>query len=451
MTPVGVRQFFQPRAHHGTTLMLKILGPSQGRFCDGVSRRNFLQLGALAAGGLSLPQLLQAEAQSGVRNSNKAIIMVFLPGGPSHQDMFDIKEDAPKEIRGEFKSIATKVPGVRICEHMPKLAANWDKFAAIRSLVGKADDHSSFHCMTGRSQFKPQPSGGWPSLGAVVSKMQGSAALGMPPSVGCNGKEARPGFLGASCGPFVPSGPGASDMSLNGVTSARLDDRKGLLADFDKFRRDADSSGLMDGLDTFNRQAFEVVTSSKLVEALDTKKENRKVADRYRGTDGNILRDFLLARRLVEAGVRCVTLNFGGWDTHSQNFTALKRQLPNFDIGMSALVEDLHQRGMADDVTVIAFGEFGRTPRINMGAGRDHWSRVSCALLAGGGMKTGQMIGATDRTGGEASDRPVHLGEVFSTLYNRMGIDTQTATLTDLGGRPQYLVDLQHHPIRELI
>lgn len=159
MMPVGVRQFFQPRAHHGTTLMLKILGPSQGRFCDGVSRRNFLQLGALAAGGLSLPQLLQAEAQSGVRNSNKAIIMVFLPGGPSHQDMFDIKEDAPKEIRGEFKSIATKVPGVRICEHMPKLAANWDKFAAIRSLVGKADDHSSFHCMTGRSQFKPQPSG----------------------------------------------------------------------------------------------------------------------------------------------------------------------------------------------------------------------------------------------------------------------------------------------------
>ena len=431
--------------------MLKILGPSQGRFCDGVSRRNFLQLGALAAGGLTLPQLLQAEAQSGMRNSNKAIIMVFLPGGPSHQDMFDIKEDAPNEIRGEFKAISTKVPGVRICEHMPKLAANWDKFAAIRSLVGKADDHSSFHCMTGRSQFKPQPSGGWPSLGAVVSKLQGSAALGVPPSVGCNGKEARPGFLGASCGPFVPSGPGASDMTLNGVTTSRLDDRKGLLADFDKFRRDADSSGLMDGLDTFNRQAFEVVTSSRLVEALDTKKENRSVAERYRGTDGNILRDFLLARRLVEAGVRCVTLNFGGWDTHEKNFVTLKRQLPTFDIGMSALVEDLHQRGMADDVTVIAWGEFGRTPRINMGAGRDHWSRVSCALLAGGGMRTGQVIGATDRTGGEASDRPVHLGEVFSTLYNRLGIDTQTTTLTDLGGRPQYLVDLQHHPVRELI
>lgn len=431
--------------------MLKILGPTQGRFCDGVSRRNFLQLGALAAGGLSLPQLLQAEAQSGVRNSKKAIIMVYLPGGPSHQDMFDIKDDAPVEFRGEFKSISTKVPGNRICEHMPKLAANWDKFAAIRSVVGKADDHSSFHCMTGRSQFKPQPSGGWPSLGAVVSKLQGSSTPGVPPSVGCNGKEARPGFLGAACGPFVPSGPAASDMTLNGVTSARLDDRKGLLADFDKFRRDTDGSGLMDGLDTFNRQAFEVVTSSRLVEALDTKKENRNVAERYRGTDGTILRDFLLARRLVEAGVRCVTLNFGGWDTHEKNFITLKKQLPNFDIGMNAMVQDLHERGMANDVTVIAWGEFGRTPRINRGAGRDHWSRVSCALLAGGGMKTGQMVGATDRTGGEASERAVHIGEVFATLYNRMGIDTQQTTLTDLGGRPQYLADLEHQPIRELV
>lgn len=431
--------------------MLKILGPAQGRFCDGVSRRNFLQVGALAAGGLSLPQLLQAEALSGIRKSTKAIIMVYLPGGPSHQDMFDIKDDAPAEFRGEFKSIATKVPGNRICEHMPLMAANWDKFAAIRSVVGKADDHSSFHCMTGRSQFKPQPSGGWPSLGAVVSKLQGSAAVGVPPSVGCNGKESRPGFLGAACGPFVPSGPAASDMTLNGVTSARLDDRKGLLSEFDKFRRDADSSGLMEGLDTFNRQAFEVVASSRLVEALDTKKENRIVAERYRGTDGNILRDFLLARRLVEAGVRCVTLNFGGWDTHEKNFVTLKRQLPNFDIGMSALVRDLHERGMADDVTVIAWGEFGRTPRINMGAGRDHWSRVSCALLAGGGMKTGQMIGATDRNGGEANERPVHIGEVFATLYNRMGIDTQSTTLTDLAGRPQYLADLEHLPIRELV
>jgi len=146
-----------------------------------------------------------------------------------------------------------------------------------------------------------------------------------------------------------------------------------------------------------------------------------------------------------------VTLNFGGWDTHEKNFVTLKRQLPNFDIGMSALVHDLHERGLADYVTVIAWGEFGRTPRINMGAGRDHWSRVSCALLAGGGLKTGQMIGATDRHGGEASERPVHIGEVFSTLYQRLGIDTQATTLTDLAGRPQYLVDLEHQPIRELV
>jgi len=406
--------------------MLKILGPAQGRFCDGVSRRNFLQVGALAAGGLSLPQLLQAEALSGIRKSTKAIIMVYLPGGPSHQDMFDIKDDAPAEFRGEFKSIATKVPGNRICEHMPLMAANWDKFAAIRSVVGKADDHSSFHCMTGRSQFKPQPSGGWPSLGAVVSKLQGSAAVGVPPSVGCNGKESRPGFLGAACGPFVPSGPAASDMTLNGVTSARLDDRKGLLSEFDKFRRDADSSGLMEGLDTFNRQAFEVVTSSRLVEALDTKKENRNVADRYRGTDGNILRDFLLARRLVEAGVRCVTLNFGGWDTHEKNFVTLKRQLPNFDIGMSALVRDLHERGMADDVTVIAWGEFGRTPRINANISRDHWPQCYTALLAGAGVKKGFVYGSSDKHGEYPADKLVKPDDLAATIYHLLGIDPHT-------------------------
>jgi len=431
--------------------MLKILGKQQGRFCDGFSRRNFLQLGALAAGGFSLPQMLQAEAAAGVRNSNKAIIMVYLPGGPSHQDMFDIKEDAPREIRGEFKAISTNVPGVRVCEHLPRMAAMWDKFVAVRSVVGKSNDHSSFHVMTGHSRQKPQPTGGWPSVGAVVSKLQGSAALGIPPVVSLAGKESVPGFLGAAHGPFVPSGPAQKDMVLNGMSSDRLDDRKALLSEFDRFRRDADRSGLMDGLDEFNKQAFEVMTSSKLVEALDPKKEGAKSAERYRGRDGNMLREFLLARRLVESGVRCVTLNFGGWDTHSGNFTTLKRQLPNLDVGMSALVQDLHDRGMDKDVSVIAWGEFGRTPRVNMSAGRDHWSQVSCALLAGGGMKTGQAIGRTDRMGGEAYERPVHVGEIFATLYHNLGIDTQRATLPDLSGRPQYFIDPSHEPMRELV
>ena len=430
--------------------MLTILGKPQ-QFCDGVSRRNFLKLGALGMGGLSLPQLLQAESNAGLRRSNKSIIMVYLPGGPSHQDMFDIKEDAPSEIRGEFLAIPTKVPGVRICEHLPRIAGMMDKFAVIRTVVGKADDHSSFHCMTGRNRNLPQPSGGWPSLGAVVSKLQGSAVLGVPPVVGISGKEAVPGFLGGAHGAFTPSGPGSADMVLNGVSTSRLDDRKALLTEFDRFRRDADSSRLMEGLDAFNRQAFEVISSSRLVSALDIKQEDPKVADRYKSTDGTILRDFLLARRLVEAGVRCVTLNYGGWDTHSGNFTTLKRQLPQLDAGLSALVQDLHDRGMSEDVSVVVWGEFGRTPRVTPGAGRDHWSRVSCALLAGGGMKTGQAIGTTDRWAGEANERPVHIGEVFSTLYHCMGIDSSKVTLSDLNGRPQFLTDLAHQPIREII
>ena len=432
--------------------MLTISGQAQ-RFCDGVSRRNFLKIGALGMGGMALPELLRAEAQARLGKSQKSIIMVYLPGGPSHQDMYDLKMDAPSEIRGSFLPIKTKVPGIQICEHMPRLAAMMDKFAVIRSLVGQVDDHNSFHCMTGRSRNAQQPPGGWPSLGAVVSKLQGSAQLGVPPLVGVSGKEAVHGFLGAAHGPFIPSGPGTSDMVLNGVTTDRLDDRKGLLAEFDKFRRDADGSGLMEGLDAFNRQAFEVMTSSRLVQALDLKKEPAQYAERYKvtGRDGGMMKEFLMARRLVEAGVRCVTLNFGGWDTHSGNFATLKRQLPQLDVAVTALVQDLHDRGMDKDVSLVVWGEFGRTPRINKDAGRDHWSRVMSALLAGGGMKMGQVIGSTDRTGGEAYERPVHIGEVFSTLYKNLGIDTHTVTLPDLAGRPQYLVDPKHSPVRELV
>jgi hypothetical protein len=432
--------------------MLTINGKAQ-RFCDGVSRRNFIKIGALGMGGLALPQLLRAEAAAQLGKSTKSIIMVYLPGGPSHQDMYDLKMDAPSEIRGSFMPIKTNVPGIQICEHMPRLAAMMDKFVAIRSLVGQVDDHNSFHCMTGRSRFGQQPPGGWPSLGSVVSKVQGSAALGVPPLVGLSGKEAVYGYLGAANGPFIPSGPGTADMTLNGVTTDRLEDRKGLLSEFDRFRRDADSSGLMDGLDVFNRQAFEVITSSRFVSALDMKSESPKATERYKvpGKDGGMMKDFLMARRLVEAGVRCVTLNYGGWDTHGQNFTTLKRQLPQLDIGVTALMQDLIDRGMDKDVSLVVWGEFGRTPRINKDAGRDHWSRVMGALLAGGGMKTGQVIGSTDRTGGEANDRPVHIGEVFATLYKNLGIDTHSVQLNDLAGRPQYLVDPQHSPMRELV
>ena len=445
--------------------MLTIYG-NRARFCDGVSRRNFLRIGALGLGGLALPQLLQAEALTGSRRQHKAVIMIFLPGGPSHQDMFDLKMDAPSEVRGEFKPISTKVPGIQICEHLPLLAAQMDKLAIIRSMVGALDDHDAFQCLTGHTS-RNQPPGGWPSLGASVAKLQGPVNQFIPPFVGLAPKmghmewarAGEPGFLGPACGPFKPEGAGKTDMVLNGVTLDRLADRQALLSSFDQFRRDVDGSGMMAGMDAFNQQAFGLLTSSKLLEALDIEKEDPKVRARYgKGDPKNrddggqkLMEHFLTARRLVEAGARVVTLAFSRWDHHGKNFDALHQDLPMLDQGVSALVQDLHARGLDKDVSVIVWGEFGRTPTINKDGGRDHWPRVSCALLAGGGMKTGQVIGATDRLGGEAVERPVQFGEVFATLYHNLGLDANKVTLNDLSGRPQFLVDNNAQPIRELI
>ena len=431
--------------------MLKIYG-KKSRFCDGISRRNFLQVGGLAMGGLALPQLLRAEAAAGSAQRQKAIIMVYLPGGPSHTDMWDIKEQAPKEYRGDFSAINTNVPGIRICEHFPRVARMFDKFVAIRSTTGQFEDHSAFDCMTGRSRQRPMPSGGWPSIGAVMSKLQGTGANGAPAYIGFDGHAVGPGFLSPSYKAFVPSGDGRTDLTLNGIDTNRLENRKGLLASLDTMRRDADNSRKMEGFDAFNQQAFGVITSTKLVDALDLKKEDPKVLERYK-TPGDQVQSFCTARRLVEAGARFVTLSWGGWDTHENNFAHLKNQLPQLDVGLSALVGDLADRGMLNDVTVVVWGEFGRTPRVNANAnpGRDHWPRVMGTLMAGGGMKTGQVIGATDREGGDASDRPVHIQEIFATMYRNIGIDVNEATLMDLSGRPQFLVDNGMQPIKELI
>src|SRR6266704_1507407 len=445
--------------------MLTIYG-QKTRFCDGISRRNFLKIGALGLGGLTLPQLLQAEARSGIRSSHKAVIMIFLPGGPSHQDIFDLKRDAPSEIRGEFKPIKTKVAGIQVREHLPRLAAMMDKLALIRSVVGATGDHYAVQCLTGRSHVN-QPPGGWPSLGSTLSKLQGPVNKFVPPFIGLSPKMGHmewadagsPGFLGVAHAPFKPEGAGKSDMVLNGVTLDRLADRKALLAGFDRFRCDIYSSGLMEGLDSFNEQAFGMLTSSRLLEALDIEKEDPKLRAHYgKGDPKNrddggpkLMEHFLTARRLVEAGARCVTLAFSRWDHHGKNFDALRQDLPLLDQGVFALVEDIYQRGLDKDVSVIVWGEFGRTPTINKDGGRDHWPRVSCAMLAGGGMKMGQVIGATDRLGGEAIERPVQFGEVFATLYHNLGIDVSKVTLPDLAGRPQYLVADGCQPMPELV
>jgi len=446
--------------------MLTVAG-EKFRMCDGVTRRDVLKIGALGMGGITLPQLLRAEANAGIRNSHKAIIMVYMCGAPSHQDMYDLKMDAPSEIRGEFQPINTNVPGIQICEHMPRMAAIMDKVVALRSVHGSPSGaHDSFICYTGRTT-QNQPTGGWPAIGSIVAKLKGPTNQSVPPFVGLSpnaghppyGSPGLPGFLGVGSSAFRPSGPARNDMVLNGISLDRLSDRKQLLNQFDLFRREADASGMMSGLDELNQQAMNILTSSRLADALDIEKEDPKVRARY-GTgdpknygDGapRNLTHFLMARRLVEAGARVVTLNFGRWDFHSNNFNGLKStHLPQFDQGLSALIEDLHERGLDKDVAVVAWGEFGRTPRINGNAGRDHWPAVGGGIIAGGGFRTGQVIGATDRLGAKIADRPVHFGEVHATLYRKLGIDPYAASIFDLAGRPQKLVN-EHPHLHELV
>lgn len=452
--------------------MLNILGSEprgkQARFCDGISRRNFLQIGGLAMGGMALPQILKAEQVSGLAKGHKGIIMIFLPGGPPHQDMWDIKVDAPSEIRGEFQPIATSVPGIEIGEMFPRIAAKMQKFVPIRSIVGCDGNHFAYQCLTGWRQRDRQPQGGWPCLGSVLSKVYGPVDPSVPACVGLSPKMGHmpwadngvPGFLGVAHAPFTPNSEGKADMVLNGITLDRLNDRKAVRTALDRFRREADAGGQLAGVDAFTEQAFGVLTSSKLADALDIEKEDQKLRDRY-GRGFNQLRDdggprlvdnFLIARRLISAGARCVSLAFSRWDWHGANFKQGREDMPLLDQGVTALVEDLEERGMLDDVTVIVWGEFGRTPKINNNAGRDHWPQVSCALLAGGGLRTGQVIGATNRLGEHATDRPVHFQEVFATLYKNLGINVDHLTLRDLQGRPQYLIDQNtYRPMPELV
>jgi len=445
--------------------MLNIFGRQQRPFCDGISRRSFMKIGGLTFGGMSLPQMLQAEAAAGVRLSHKGIINIFLPGGPPHQDMWDLKPDAPAEIRGEFNPIKTNVSGIEICEHFPRLAKLADKLVFIRSLVGAQGDHAAFQCQTGRRN-QPQPPGGWFSIGSALSKLYGPVNPQIPPFIGLAPKMGHmpwadsgvPGFLGAAHAPFKPTAEGRDNMVLNGLSLERLSDRRQLLGEFDRFRREADTTGMMRGQDSYNAQALGVLTSSKLVEALDLTKEDPRLVERYgKGDSKNrddggpkLMEHFLIARRLIEAGARCVTCAFSRWDWHGQTFQAGRQDMPMLDQGVSALIEDIHQRGLDKDIVVVVWGEFGRTPKINKDAGRDHWPTVSCALLAGGGLRTGQVIGSTNRLGETAQDRPVTFPEVFATLYHALGIDVNHVTLTDLTGRPTYLVD-HVEPLRELV
>ncbi|MCE9605723.1 MAG: DUF1501 domain-containing protein [Planctomycetia bacterium] len=449
------------------------------KLCDGLSRRNFLAIGALGlgAGALTLSDLFRAEARAVTIEGpklpmkrglgHKAVINIFLCGGPPHQDLWDIKTQAPSEIRGEFRPIDTRVPGLQIGECFPNIAGMMDKFAVIRSIVGAKGPHDAEQCLTGWPKDSLSFLGGRPSLGSALAKLRGPVDPSVPAFVGLAetaGHQAwsdsgRPGFLGPSYKAFKPDGPGMQDMKLGSISLDRLSNRRELLSKFDKMRSIVDTNGTMDAVDEYSRRAFDVLTSSKLVEALDLTKEEPRILERYgsglpyqhRYDGAPTCNDHLLmARRLVEAGVRCVTLSYGRWDAHSDNGAVVRDHGGKLDQCLTALVQDLDERGILDDVTIVAWGEFGRSPRINDKGGRDHWPAVSCAILAGGGMRTGQAIGSTNRLGEAVEDRPVHFQEVMATLYHNVGIDVSKTTIVDPAGRPQYLLEHQQ-PIHELI
>ncbi len=421
--------------------MFTFQGKSQ-RFCDGVSRRNFLSIGAFGA-GLTLADVLRLRAANNRQTGEvgeikptrqKSAIMIYLPGGPSHMDMYDLKPDAPAEFRGEFNPIKTNVTGVQISEHFPMQARMWDKLSVIRSLIS-VDEHSDSSVMTGFSENTNRQMQ-HPSFGSVVSKVR-TGNNDIPPFVSLRGMSmgTEPGYLGIAHRPFTPEGPGVENLKLR-TTTDRLDERKTLLGAFDNARRDVDTGGTMKGMDAFTGRAFDMISSGSVRKALDLTKEEPRTLDRYKG-----LEPFLRARRLVEAGVGCVTLAYGGWDTHEKNFIQLKRQLPELDRGIASLIQDLHDRGMEDDVITVCWGEFGRTPKINSNmAGRDHWSPVMSAMVAGGGLKMGQAIGTSSARGEYPKDRPYKVPHVLATIYQAMGIDP-AMTFPNGSGRPMYVLE----------
>jgi hypothetical protein len=412
--------------------MLTFLGRRQ-RFCDGVSRRDFLRVGALAVGGLSMADLLRFKAQAAVGPApDKSVIMVFLHGGPSHLDMYDMKPQAPVEFRGEFRPIHSNVPGIDICELMPRQAQIADKLAILHGLHF-VEEHSAHSLWTGYPERINRP-----AFGSVVSYFKGRQD-GLPPYVSLMNQPLSedPAYCGNAHRPFVPTGPGLENLGLvAGVSLDRLHDRKQLLSHLDGIRRDIDYRGALAGVDAYTVRALDMVASSKTRQAFDINLETPATRERY----GKPNEDFLRARRLVEAGISVVTLVVGGWDTHGNNFGALRGMLPKLDQGFSALVSDLHERGLAKDVAVVMWGEFGRTPRVNTAAGRDHWPIAGSAVLAGGNFKTGQIIGETDAHGEHPKGLSMTASHVLTNMYQHLGLDP-ARTIPDNNGRPMYLLD----------
>jgi hypothetical protein len=442
--------------------MLELLSRSP-RNCEGQSRRSFLKVGCLGWGGLVLSDLLRARALAGgssrTPDAERSVILVWLDGGPPQHETYDPKPDAPAEFRGPLRSISTSIPGVQFSELLPEHARLASRMSIVRSMHHDNGDHfAAAHWMltgyfgSNASDLAPQ----YPSAGSIVTKLKGPRKPGIPAYVGLPVTHSIgivPGYhgaayLGVGHNPFAADGDPNSDgyqvpnLGLPaGVVPARVAGRRGLLGAFDRARRDVDASGLMEGLDRFDQEAFSLVLGDAARKAFDLSKEDPRLRDRFGRHQWG--QSALLARRLVEAGVRFVTLTFAGWDYHSSLESGMKSVLPVLDAAVGSLVADLDDRGLLDSTIVLVMGEFGRTPRMNTTGvpgidpvpGRDHWGNVMSVLAAGGGLARGRVIGASNSKGEEPKERPVRPQDLLVTLYQQLGIDPET-TFRNRSGRP---------------
>jgi len=444
--------------------MLTLWGNGQ-TFCDKIHRREFLRLGALGLGGLTLADLLRQEAKGAESVRRKSVIYIVLGGGPSHIDMYDLKPDAPAEYRGPFNPIATRLTGVQICELMPRQAQIMDRLALLRGIRSVENDHFLSEVYSGL----PRGAGRRPAFGSIVSRLGGTGSS-LPAYVSLNRATAdqfefeHPYYAGPGHAPFRPFGEALADLTPV-QNLDRLNDRRHLVRTFDTIRRDIDQTDTFAGLDRFQAQALDIITSSRVRDAFDLSKEPDRLRAGYgkgrfpHQTAVSIMypwngEQFLLARRLVEAGVRVVTLRIGDWDHHSAAsgniFFCLEHLLPLLDQGVHALVTDLCARGLENNVLVVVLGEFGRTPRISQpGPGREHWADAGCAILFGGGLRMGQVIGDTDSRAERSRSGTISFQNIVATIYHTLGIPLEV-TLPDYNGRPQYLLD-DARPIRELV
>ncbi len=433
------------------------------------TRRNFLRAGFLGLGGLTLADSLRAQAPN--RSTDTAVFLLFVHGGPSHLETYDLKPGAPDEIRGPFRPIHTNVPGIDVCEHLPKHARSAHRFSLIRSVCHDEADHFAGHrrFLSGFGKLK-QGTGAeshYPQVGAVVNRIHPAGPTGLPSALAVNGVVVNgPDYAaGISEGFFpgsyrVPIVNGSLPSSSLAIAPGRFEDRRTLLSQFDTFRRDLDVNGSMQTMDAYNRRALDILASGRAREAFDVSRENARLVERYGGGYG---REVLIGRRLIEAGVRFVSVCVRGsgpgsiahdWDDHAVNWsldTAMLARLPKYDQVVTTLIDDLYERGLNERVLLIVTGEFGRTPRLessNGKIGRDHYPAAMSILISGGGMPMGQVIGSTDSIGARPRERRLDPTDLLATIYRYLGIDPKRQ-FVDPTGRPITLCDGE--PIRELI